>query len=288
MLKRFKLNKELGFKYSLALGFYIVLALPLLIFFILFMQSKLAFFEVGLGLFTKEWFPPEGKYGILSMIYGSAVVVLLSLAIAIPLSSFSSLALSELVPKSYKLILKSVLEVLAGVPSIIYGLLGIAILCPWLEQVFDVSTGRTLFAGGVLLALMILPMMMSLFEDVFSQIPDEFRENSRSLGLNKSQVILSLIIPISKYSGFNIILLAMIKALGETMAIMLVIGCIDRFPNFWLPLSAGQTVTSKLGRDLGNYSFHSVEFSVMIAMALILLIPTIVFSVLLRKGESVK
>ncbi len=283
-----KYNKELGLQHTLALSFFVIIALPVLIFFVLLIQSKRAFLEVGLGLLSTSWFPAGQEYGILAMLYGSAVVVILALAIAVPLSLLSALALTEFVPKSLQLTIKSILEILAGVPSIIYGLLGIVILCPWLEQVFDISTGRTLFAGGLLLALMILPMMISLFEDVFSQIPHEFRDNSSSLGLNKSQIILALILPISKYPCFNIILLAMSKALGETMAIMLVIGCVDKFPNFWLPLSAGQTVTSKLGRDLGNYSFHSIEFSVMIAMALILLIPTIIFSFVLKKRELVR
>ncbi len=281
-------RKELGLKYVLGLSFFVVASMPIIIFLVLLIQSKRAFFEVGWGLFSTTWFPAGQEYGILAMLYGSLVVVLLALSIAVPLALFSALALSEFIPKSCRLVIKSLLEILAGIPSIIYGLLGVVILCPWLEQVFDISTGRTLFAGGLLLALMILPMMISLLEDVFSQIPNEYRDNASSLGLNKSQTITSLLIPISKSHGFNIVLLAMSKALGETMAVMLVIGCVDQFPNFWLPLSAGQTVTSKLGRDLGNYSFYSIEFSVMIAMALILLIPTILFGFILRNGRDIK
>lgn len=280
--------KSLLLKQVLGLGFYLVIAIPILILLTLIYYSKTAFFEVGLGLFSTDWFPPEQKYGILAMLYGSATVVIMALILGTPLALFSALALSELTPKKSRLVIKSILEILAGIPSIVYGLLGVVIICPWLETVFGLSSGRTLFAGGLILALMILPMMMTLFEDIFSQISHEYRLSAKSLGLNKTQVITSMILPMSRYACLDVLLLSISKALGETMAIMLVIGCIDKFPNFWLPLSAGQTVTSKLGRELGNHSFYSVEFSVMIAMALILLLPTVVFTFIIKKGARIK
>jgi phosphate ABC transporter permease protein PstC len=183
------------------------------------------------------------------------------------------LFLSEILPVKYRIIAKSSIELLAGIPSIIYGLIGIAVLCVWTGDLFHLSSGRMILSAGILLGMMILPTIITLCDDAFKNVPAKYREAAYGLGLTKYELIRSTILPISKPDVAGAILLATGRALGETMAVLLVIGSIDKIPqplyNFLAP---SQTMTSKIGRELAESSFGSVHFSALIAMGLLLLI----------------
>ena len=253
---------KIGKAYALSsLIFSIVISLC--IFFVLLVYSWDAITGQGWSLFTFNWHPATGQYGILSMLYGSCIVTLIALVLAVPVGLLTALYIAEILPNQYRIIIKSILELLAGIPSILYGLIGVAFVSTWLEQWLLLSSGRTILTAGLLLAIMILPTLITLSEDAFHNVPDQYRETARGLGLYRYEIILRCVLPMAKPDIVSAILLALGRALGETMAVMLVIGGIDKIPqpvfNLLMP---GQTITSKLGREMEEAAFGSLHFSV--------------------------
>tara|TARA_R100000935_G_C2835805_1_gene168011 strand:- start:1540 stop:2412 length:873 start_codon:yes stop_codon:yes gene_type:complete len=259
-----------------------------LIFLILLINSWDALSAVGLDLIRLSWNPAKGEFGIISMLYGTFVVTFIALIISIPLGVFTAIFTSEILASKYRFIVKSILELLAGIPSIIFGLIGIAFLSVWFQDLFDLQSGRTLFTAGILLSVMILPTIITLTDDAFHNIPDKYRETAKGLGLYNSEIIREVLVPIAKADVKSAILLAFGRALGETMAVMLVIGSIDKLPTPILNwLSPGQTITSKLGREIAETSFGSIHFSAMIFMGL-LLFSIVVFLTIIAQNTSKK
>jgi len=242
-----------------------------LVFIILVNNSWQAISSVGWNLFSLKWNAPSGEFGILSMCFGTVTVTLIALLLAVPLGVLTGIFTSELLPPKLRIPVKSMLELLAGIPSIIYGLIGIAFFAVWLQDLFQLQSGRTILTASFLLAIMILPTIITLVDDALYNIPTPYREASKGLGLYPYEIIKNTLLPIAKADIYGAILLAYGRALGETMAVMLVIGSIDKVPSpFYNVLLPGQTITSKLGREMGETSFGSIHFSAMIFMGLVL------------------
>lgn len=228
---------------------------------------------VQFRLFSLTWFPTKHAFGVLPMVFGTLMVTIIALTIAVPIGLMTAIYSSEFVPKKYRVILKSLLELLAGIPSIIYGLIGIAFFSTWIQEWFNLQSGRTILTAGILLAIMILPTIITLVDDAFQSIPNMYRESAKGLGFYDFEVIGVSLLPIAKHDIIGAILLATGRALGETMAVMLVIGSIDKIPTPFLNiLNPGQTITSKLGREVSETPIGSTHFSALIFMGLILLL----------------
>lgn len=256
-------------------------AIILLILTFLLINSWQAIIEIGWGVFSGEWHPAAGKFGIMAMIYGSVAVMIIALIIAIPLGIMTAVFTSEVLPAKYRFYVKSMLELLAGIPSIIYGLIGIVFLSVWIEDFFALQSGRTILAGGILLAIMVLPTVITLSDDALHNVPAKYREAARGLGLYPYEVLKSAVFPHAINDITGALLLALGRVLGETMAVMLVIGSIDRIPvPFLNTLLPGQTITSKLGREIAETAFGSLEFSALIFMGLLLLVFVLAFTIL--------
>lgn len=265
-----KLTDKIGKSYVLISTIISALVI-LLIFLVLLINSWDAIITKGFSLFSYNWNASTEEFGILSMCYGTIAVTLIALLLAVPLGILTAIFTSEILNPKFRIGVKSLLELLAGIPSIIYGLIGIAFFAIWLQDFFALQTGRTIFTAGFLLAIMILPTIVTLVDDALHNIPKQYREASMGLGLYKYEIIKNILLPIAKPDIYGAILLAFGRALGETMAVMLVIGSIDKIPNpFYNVLSQGQTITSKLGREIAETSFGSVHFSAMIFMGLLL------------------
>jgi len=233
------------------------------------------------GLLGTKWNPDAGHYGMVPMIFGSIFVMMIAVLIAFPLGLMTAIYISETRSSKLRRIIKSVLELLTGIPSIVYGLIGVAYLNIWVADAFDLQSGRIILTAGILLGIMILPTFLTLAEDAISTVPLKFRENAKSLGLYRHEVFKLIILPQAKAGIAGAGLLAIGRALGETMAVMLVVGSLDRLPSpLFNPLSSGQTITSKLGREVGESAFGSVHFSALVFMSLILVTITITLTVL--------
>lgn len=206
-----------------------------------------------LALLTEaSWSPVNSVYGGLAMIYGTAVVCALALAIAVPVSWAAALALSEYLPPRVARPLRMCVELLAAVPSIVYGLIGIIVVRPFIAQIADVPGGDSLLAAGIVLAVMITPTIVAVSVDSLSAVPDRYREAAFSLGLTRREVIRSAVLPLARSGMRSAVLLGLARALGEAIAVFLVVGRADgRLPTSFggfldSLVHPGQTLTTKL------------------------------------------
>lgn len=235
-------------------------------------------------LLTTTWQPSAGIYGIIPMLYGSFLVMIIAMTIALPLGIFAAFALYNMPVGAARRILRGGVEILAGIPSIVYGLIGVAYISVWIADGFGLQTGRLILTAGLILSVMVLPTIIALSTDALSSVPKHYRENAEALGLYRYEVLKDAILPQAKAGIIAASLLALGRALGETMAVMLVIGSLDRLPEPLLNvLSSGQTITAKLGRELGESAFGSTHFSVLVLMSLILVTFTLALTLLASK-----
>jgi phosphate ABC transporter permease protein PstC len=253
----------------------------LLILTVLLINSWDAVSQLGWGLFSLRWDPAAGQFGILSMLYGSLMVTAIALMIAVPLGLACAVYLSEILDDKHRFYVKSLLELLAGIPSIIYGLIGVAYFSVWIGNLFALQSGRTILTAGLLLAIMVLPTIITLSDDALHNVPQKYREAAKGLGLYRYEVIKGAVLPLAKSDITGAVLLALGRTLGETMAVMLVIGSIDKIPQpIFNILVPGQTITSKLGREIEEAAFGSLHFSTLIFMGLLLLVIVLVLTAL--------
>lgn len=245
-------------------------------------QSLPAWRHAGFGVLSgKQWFFRAELFGAAAMIYGTAVVSVVALLLAVPVGLGAAYFMAEVAPPRLRTALKLPIELLAGVPSVIYGLLGVLILRDWIFRLlspFDPLSGDTLLTGGVLLAVMILPTVTTLADDSLRAVAPSQRLAARALGLNRSQTLTGVLLPRALPGWVSAVLLGWGRALGETIAVFLVIGRQDnQWPDSLLslrPLSeAGQTLTSKLG---GSETFLAygdpLHWGAIGALALMLLV----------------
>ena len=292
-------RRSLGVKNLQGLKIYSILcgvlsfAIIFTILFTLFTQSAPVIFAENTHLLGTDWNPDKGQFGILPMLFGSLFVMAIAVATAFPLGLLAAIYIAETRSSKIRRIIKSLLEMLAGIPSIVYGLIGVAYLNIWVADLFDLQSGRVILTAGILLGVMILPTFLTLTEDAISEVPVTFRENAKSLGLYRHEVFFRIILPQAKTGIAGAGLLALGRALGETMAVMLVIGSLDRLPSpLFNPLSSGQTITSKLGREVPESAFGSTHFSALVFMSLIIVLITIILTIsshylFRKKGQNV-
>jgi len=231
-----------------------------------------------------EWYPYEHLYGLLPAIIGTLWSISIALWIAVPCGICAAITASELLPHHWAEKARIGMEVLAGIPSIVYGLIGLWVLLPVLQTTFDMLTGHSLLAAGLMLSLMVLPTIMLMSMDALQQVTAEQREAGQSLGLAWSTQLTRVLLPQAWPGMRSGILLALGRALGETMAVMLVVGSMDRLPQpFYNILQPAQTLTSRIGREIGEAVFGSIHFSALMASGLMLAVMGLSISLLAHR-----
>jgi len=278
--RRWSATRSLSYGFSaLAAGFVVVLA-------VLFVwQSIPAWRHEGLGFLPgKKWFYPQEQFGALAMIYGTVIVSLIALLLAAPIGIGAAIFSAEFIPRRLQLAVKVLIELLAGIPSVVYGLLGILFLRDWIYRAltpFDPLSGDTLLTAGILLAVMILPTVMTLCDDALRGVPSAQRQAARGLGLTQTEVVLSVCLPQAARGMVAAVLLALGRALGEAIAVFLVVG---RQDNQWpanpfslRPLiESGQTLTSKLASSETNIAYGDpLHWAAIVGLGLVLLAMTV-------------
>lgn len=236
-----------------------------------------------------KWFFRQKEFGALPMIYGSVVVSVIALLLAAPLGLGAAIFTAEYLPRKPRLAVKVLIELLAGVPSVVYGLLGILLLRDWIYDLFarfDPISGDTLLTAGVLLAVMILPTIVTFSDDALRAVPAVARRAARALGLTHAETILHVALPQARRGLVAALLLALGRALGETIAVFLVVGRQDNnLPERLLSLrpllESGQTLTSKLGSSETNIGYGDpLHWAAIVGLGLILLVLTGTLTVL--------
>ncbi|MGH3913172.1 MAG: phosphate ABC transporter permease subunit PstC [Pseudonocardiaceae bacterium] len=203
-------------------------------------------------LTSPVWDPPRGDFGAAAMVWGTVAVCAIALLIATPLGWAAAIGLTELTPIRLARVLRTGVELLAAIPSIVYGLVGIAVVRPVVSTVFGTPGGDGLLTAGVVLAVMVLPTVVAVSVDALAAVPQEKREAAAALGLTRTEVIRSAVLPEARFGMRAGVLLGLARALGETIAVFLVIGRADgRLPAPADVLTAlvhpGQTLSTKLG-----------------------------------------
>jgi phosphate transport system permease protein len=246
----------------------------LAIFIFLLIDSYPVFISMGLDfLIGREWYPIEGIYGAFPMIYGSLTVTILSLIFSLPLAIGSAIFVSEFLSEKWRVWIKGCMELLAGIPSIVYGLIGITMLSELVKSTLALGDGSCILTASILLGIMILPTIMTVSEDAIHNVPEEYREASLGLGLTRTEMVVNVVLPLAKPGVLSSILLGIGRAIGETMAVMLVIGSIDRLPNpFYNILLPAQTITSKLGREAAESLGSGLHWNALVGLGLLLFV----------------
>lgn len=224
---------------------YVLLASALVSIFVVFLillftlrEALPAFREIGvLNMLTGTvWRPQRDQLGILSMIAGSILVTVGAVILGVPLSLAAAIFLAEVAPSHVRAVVRPAVELLAGIPSVVYGLFGMVVLVPLTRSLFSIpgNTGFGLASASVVLAVMVLPTITNIAEDAIRAVPREYRDGSLALGATRWQTIVGVTVPAARSGIIAAIILGVGRALGETMAMIMVIGNSIRMPG---PLS---------------------------------------------------
>lgn len=247
----------------------------------LFTQGLPIFKTVGFlrFIFGRAWYPTYDppEFGILPLILGSLVVTTFALIIAIPLSLGAAIYISELASPKIKEILKPVIELLAGIPSVVYGFFGMILLSPLVQKVFDLPTGLTAFTASIILGIMVVPTITSLAEDAISAVPGEIREASFALGATKWETITGVVVPASSSGIITAIMLGLGRAVGETMTVLMVAGGAALIPkSIFQPV---RPMTATIAAEMGEAPMGGAHYHALFAIALILFLMTLAFNI---------
>ncbi|MGL4485253.1 MAG: phosphate ABC transporter permease subunit PstC [Anaerovoracaceae bacterium] len=233
-------------------------------------------------IFGKDWSPTSQTFGILPLIAGSVSVTLGALIIGVPTGVFCAMFLSEILNKKPSAFFKSAIELLAGIPSVVYGFFGLVVLVPAIRQfivpIFQIfnpdvsSTGFSIFAGSVILAIMILPTIVSISSNAIAAVPMEFKEASLALGADKRETIMKVILPAAKSGIFASIVLGMGRAIGETMAVLMITGNVAQMPKGIMDPVATMTGTIAMEMSYADPTHKSALFAIGIILFLMIVV----------------
>jgi phosphate transport system permease protein len=221
-------------------------------------------------LFGTEWYPSTepAKYGVGALILGTLSVTFLAMIIAVPFGLGAAIFVSEFCEKKTKETLKIVIELLAAVPSVVWGFIGMSVLGPIIKDVFHVPVGVNMFNGAVLLALMSVPIMVSIGEDSLKAVPDSYREAALALGATRWQMVRRVLLPAAKNGLLAAVLLGVGRAIGETMAVLMATGHSARIPDsIFDPV---QTLTATIAAELGEARQGSEHYQVLFLIGVLL------------------
>ena len=206
-------------------------------------------YRVGLAnFFSTDWHPTAGRYGITLMIVGSALVTAGALALGVPLGVACAIVLGEMAPPRARQFLKPTIEILAGIPSVVYGFMGIVVVLPFIRQHLG-GPGASGLAASVILGVMILPTIIAISLDALQAVPRSYREGSLAMGATQWQTIWRVVLPGARSGMVAAVILGMGRALGETMAVVMVAGNAVQLPRS--PLDPVRTLTANLALEMG-------------------------------------
>ena len=228
----------------------------------------------------KEWYPtasPSPQYGLLPLLLGTIWVSLGAILLSLPFGIAVAVYLAEISSLRVRNFLKPVIELLAGIPSVVYGFFGLVVVVPFLQSTFQLPVGETALAGSIILGIMALPTIITVAEDAMRTVPRAMKEASLALGATHWQTIYKVIIPYSKSGITSAAVLGIGRAIGETMAVLMVTGNAAVIPHTFL--EPVRTIPATIAAELGEASAGSGHYQALFALGCILFIITMVISI---------
>ncbi len=245
-----------------------------LIFYFLLHEGLPTIGEISINnLFSIRWYPIEDYFGLLPLIGGSLIVTLGAALVAIPIGLCTAIFISEVSPRWARDILKPLVEILGGIPSVVLGFLGIIILAPGLRRLLDLPTGLSALAGSILLGGIAIPTIVSVAEDALDSVPRTYRDGALALGATQWQTIWRVTLPAARSGVLTAIMLGIGRAIGETMAVMMVTGNAAVLPIKLTSLfSPVRTMTATIAAEMGEVAKNSTHYHVLFFIGLLLFI----------------
>jgi len=230
-------------------------------------------------LFGKSWYPISDppQLGILPLILGSLLVTLGAALISIPIGVACAVYIAEVAPQKIKEVLKSGIELLAAIPSVVLGFIGMVTLVPWVKNIFHLPTGLTALSGSVMLAFMAMPTIVSIAEDALYSVPKSYKEGALALGATHWQAIHRVILPAASSGIMAAVMLGIGRVIGETMAVMMITGNAAVMPNSIL--QPVRTLTATIAAEMGEAVVGSEHYFALFAIGIVLFVISFIVNV---------
>lgn len=228
----------------------------------------------------KEWYPtatPSAQFGLLPLILGTLWVSLFAILFALPFGLAVAVYLAEIASFKVRNFLKPLIELLAGIPSVVFGFFGLVIVVPFLQKVFHLPVGETALSGSIILAIMALPTIITVAEDAMRNVPRSTKEASLALGATQWQTIYRVVIPYAKSGITSAAVLGIGRAIGETMAVLMVTGNASVIPHTLL--EPVRTIPATIAAELGEAPAGSAHYNALFALGAILFLITMIVSI---------
>lgn len=273
--------RELLITRLINLSGYSAVLFVVLIFYFLLREGLPALREVQLGnLFSTRWYPIEDYYGILPLITGSIIITIGATLISVPLGLATAIYISEIAPRWMREILKPIVELLGGIPSVVLGFLGILLLSNFLRVSMNLPTGLTALGGSLLLAAVALPTVVSVSEDALDTVPRSYREGAWALGATQWQTIWRVTLPAAKSGVLTAIMLGVGRTIGETMVVLMVTG---NAPVMALTPAAlfhpARTMTATIAAEMGEVANGSTHYHVLFFIGMVLFLISFIVNI---------
>lgn len=235
-------------------------------------------------LFGKEWFPtaePAVQLGVLPLILGTLLVSIFAILFALPIGIATAIYMAEVANERVRKVLKPIIELLAGIPSVVYGFFGLIVIVPLIHDLFSLPVGETALAGSIVLGIMALPTIITVSEDAIRNTPRSMKEASLALGANRWQTIHRVVLPYSMSGISAAAILGIGRAIGETMAVLMVTGNAAVMPHSLL--QPVRTIPATIAAELGEAPQGGVHYQALFALGCILFILTLVINIWVEK-----
>jgi phosphate transport system permease protein len=260
---------------------YSAIIFVILIFYFLLQESLPAFGDLPLeSLLLTRWYPIESMYGILPLLSGSLIVTFGAALIAIPFGIATAVYMSEIAPRRVREFLKPLVEILAGLPSVVLGFLGILVVAPHLRVLLNLPTGLTAFAGSLLLGGIAIPTIVSIAEDALDAVPRSYRDASLAMGATQWQTIWMVTLPAARSGVLTAIMLGVGRAIGETMTVLMVTGnapvLLSGLGTLFSPV---RTMTATIAAEMGEVARGSTHYHVLFLIGIILFLISLIVNV---------
>jgi phosphate transport system permease protein len=230
-------------------------------------------------MLKQRWYPTFDLFGMLPLLLGSVLVTALATAMAVPLGLATAIFIREVAPNWAREVLKPLIEVLAGIPSVVLGFLGMIAIAPLIRQYLGAPTGLTAFTGAAMLAYMSLPTIISVAEDALDAVPKSYRDAALALGATHWQTIWRVMLPAARSGVVIAVMLGIGRAIGETMAVMMVTGNAARMPlslvSVFRPV---RTMTATIAAEMGEVAQGSTHYYILFMVGIVLFVVTFIIN----------